>query len=368
MNLVCVVVTLSLYSKSIAYSTIRASSKKHINNKYYIFSRLKLLLIYLYIISFLLKIKKTVPYFIKSAGNRPIIKKFFYKIFSIKSFFDSRPLPVKFFFNYYYVFYKDFMEFKGLFSFIKHSFELLKMTFSKFYNLYNKFMYFWVQKFDIKKNLINKYCRSILNFRKKQRIELLSATKKCLLFSKKKYVYTYKFNTPLYIDELRLIYDTFLEGNIIGETGKNIININPLYSKISFSNFLKSSDYLDSFYKEYYFNAYLKKIKHNFYVTLTNRKGGVIFSNSSGKVGLLKKKQKKSMFAINLVIRPAIKTLLKSNILTLKNFFCPISLQYISLKVKYFFLRLGVAIDNLVVFNNKPHNFSCRKLKKQRRM
>src|SRR5690606_4327728 len=146
------------------------------------------------------------------------------------------------------------------------------------------------------------------------------------------------------------------------------INTGSFYLRNSFSNFLKSYGYLDVFYKDYYFNMHLKKIKHNFYVTITDRKGGVIFSNSSGKVGLLKKKQKKSMFAINLVIRPAVKSLLKSNILALKNFFCPISLQYISLKVKYFFLRLGVAISDVVIFNNKSHNFSCRKLKKQRRM
>jgi len=146
------------------------------------------------------------------------------------------------------------------------------------------------------------------------------------------------------------------------------LKLDSLVLKITFFNFLKSLGALDLFYKEYYYNFYLKKIKENFYATITNRKGDVVFSNSSGKVGLLKKKQKKSMFAVRLVIRPIIKSLLKLNILFIKNFFCPIELESAYLKVKYFFLRSGIIVDNIIIFNSKPHNFYYKKLKKQRRI
>jgi ribosomal protein S11 len=365
MNLVCVVAAFNLFSKSKMYVAAHTPSNQHIRG--YTFKKMKLLLAFFYVIFFLLKQKRSIFYLTKLVNKHTITKKFFNKIFSENFFFNSEFLPTKKFFSYYYTFYKDFAGFKGSFQSIQYNFELLKTVCLKFYNLYSKFIFTYTQKFDIGRGLVSKYCRCILNFRDKSRILLLSAIKKCLLFLKNKYVYTFKYSIPTYIDELSLVYSGFLEG-VLGNNNQNITGMDLFYSKNSFSNFLKSSDYLDSFYKEYYFNVHLKKIKHNFYVTITNRKGGVIFSNSSGKVGLLKKKQKKSMFAINLVVRPAIKSLLKSNILALKNFFCPISLQYVSLKVKYFFLRLGVAINNIVIFNNKSHNFSCRKLKKQRRM
>ena len=362
MNLVCAAVVFNLFLKSRIHNIARISPSQHIN-KYCIFRKMKLALVFFYIVFFLLKQKKDIFYLVKSINKRIVTKKYFYKIFSGKFFFNSELFLTKVFFNYYCTFYKNLMKFDELFPLTKYNFELLKMINLKFHNLYNKFVFIHSQKFGAGKDLVNKYCRCILNFRGKRRI-FLSAIKKCLLFLKKKYMYTYKYSVPVYANELGLIYGGFLEGVL----GRESQNTNLFYLKNSFSNFLESSDYLDSFYKEYYFNMHLKKIKHNFYVTITNRKGGVIFSNSSGKVGLLKKKQKKSMFAINLVVRPAIKSLLKLNILMLKNFFCPISLQYISLKVKYFFLRLGVAINDIVVFNNKSHNFSCRKLKKQRRM
>lgn len=363
-NLVRVMVVFSLFLKSKTYAVACVPSNQHIN-KYYIFKKTKLVLVFFYIIFFLLKQKKNIFYFVKSLKKRVVVKKYFYKNFSRKIFFNPRLFLTKNFFNYYCTFYKNVSEFDGSFSFIKYNFELFSGINLKFRNLYNKFIFDCGKKFSIEKGLVSKYCRCILNFRDKRRVVFLSIIKKSLLFLKTKYTYTYKYNIPTYIDELGLVYIGFLEGVLDGEVQNNT---NLLYLKNSFSNFLKSYDYLDVFYKDYYFNMHLKKIKHNFYITVTNRIGGVIFSNSSGKVGLLKKKQKKSMFAINLVIRPAIKSLLKSNILTLKNFFCPISLQYISLRVKYFFLRLGVAINDVIVFNNKSHNFSCRKLKKQRRM
>lgn len=366
MNLVCAAAAFNLFLKSRTYGAIRVPSNQHIN-KYYAFRKMKLSLAFFFIIFFLLEQKRDIFHFTKPINGRVVTKKYFYKIFSEKFFFNSEFLLTKNFLSYYCIFYKNFIEFRNYFSFARYNFELLKAVGLKFHNLYTKFSFIRTQKFDIGRGLVGKYCRCILNFRDRRRVIFLSAIKKCLLFLKNKYTYTYKYNIPTYTDELGLIYDGFI-GGVLGDAGQNVISANLFYFKNSFPNFLKSSDYLDSFYKEYYFNMYLKKIKHNFYVTVTNRKGGVIFSNSSGKVGLLKKKQKKSMFAINLVVRPAIKSLLKSNILALKNFFCPISLQYISLKVKYFFLRLGVAINNTVVFNNKSHNFSCRKLKKQRRM
>src|SRR5690606_14011544 len=104
------------------------------------------------------------------------------------------------------------MESRGLILFVQHNFELLKTACLKFYNLYNKFIFTYIQKFDIRRALISKYCRCILNFRDKSRVMLLSAIKKCLLFLKNKYAYTYKYNIPTYIDELSLVYAGFLEG------------------------------------------------------------------------------------------------------------------------------------------------------------
>lgn len=331
--------------------------------------KLKFVLVFLYAVLYLLKIKRNPGPFTKSSGRFLSLKKIFSKIFCLKTY-----KPYFLFLNVllsrYFDFYKQFTLPGTYLLFIKYNKRLLRFVSFKILNLYRKFSYFKLQKPLLKKNFISQYCRSILNFKKIQQTKFFSTLKKCLLFLKKSILLIYKPRSFYCLAELSSIYRGYL-GHILGgeylsSKGTGVLDF--LFLKSTFFNFLKSLSVLDLFYKECYYNIYIKKIKYNFYVTVTNRKGDVIFSNSSGKVGLLKKKQKKSTFAVDLVIRPVIKALLQLNILSVKNFFCPIALRYIFLRVKYFFLRLGVIINNIIIFNNKPHNFYYKKLKKLKRM
>lgn len=184
MNLVCAAVVFNLFLKSRIHNIARISPSQHIN-KYYIFRKMKLALVFFYTVFFLLKQKKDIFYLVKSINKRIVTKKYFYKIFSGKFFFNSELFLTKVFFNYYCTFYKNLMKFDELFPLTKYNFELLKMINLKFHNLYNKFVFIHSQKFGAGKDLVNKYCRCILNFRGKRRIIFLSAIKKCLLFLKK---------------------------------------------------------------------------------------------------------------------------------------------------------------------------------------
>jgi ribosomal protein S11 len=332
-------------------------------------NRLKLFVAFLYAVSYLLKIRRYPGLFIKVSCKLLSLKKFFSKIFCLKVY---KPyfLFLNVLFSQYSGFYKRLTLFETNLFFIKYTVGFLKFFSFKILNLYRKFSAFKLRESLLKKGFISQYCRSILNFKKIQQTKFFSTLKKCLLFLKKKVLLIYKYRPSLYLAKLSSIYRGYL-GHILGSeylSSKGTDALDFLFLKSTFFNFLKSLNVLDLFYKECYYNIYIKKIKYNFYITVTDRKGDVIFSNSSGKVGLLKKKQKKSTFAIDLVIRPVIKALLRLNILSVKNFFCPIALRYTFLRVKYFFLRLGVTIDNVIIFNSKPHNFYYKKLKKLKRM
>lgn len=375
-NLKLAVVLFSLYLKlnKLFFDNNSVISTMHYNIDMKFFNKIKFILVFFRVI-ILLKTKYSFIFFTNFFGRFLVTKTLFFKIFYLNKRVRSIFLFLKHTFIRYYNFYKQYTHFYSVF-FIKCRISFLKLIdFISLFKTYHK--YFFINKKILKrvagkkfklKNFITKYCRNFFNFKK---YRIANFFKKTLLFLKKSILYIFKYKLPFYLSKLGSSYKIFLrkfvkKRNLSAGVVDEIIN--SLLSKITFSNFLKSSSKLNFLYKMCYYNIYLKKIKYNFYITITNRKGDVIFSNSSGKVGLLKKKQKKSMFATNLVVRPAIKVILRLNILSIKNFFCPIPLKRIFLNVKYFFLRSGVIIEHIVIFNNRPHNFYYKKLKKQKRV
>jgi hypothetical protein len=101
-------------------------------------------------------------------------------------------------------------------------------------------------------------------------------------FNYKKYLYIASAYTKLLgllFDKLDFIYSyTFISNNIRKEI---------------FINFLKRKNFLNLFYKNFYYIAFIKKKKSNIYITITNRHGDVIIAQSFGKIGLYARKQRK---------------------------------------------------------------------------
>lgn len=299
--------------------------------------------------------------------KKSIFRKVFYKFFYLESFIFKTALSKKIF-EYYHAFYSDTRPFNKLtfvrfniFFFRSFNFVLIG-AYCRFFSLKSCALKF--------RGTFTEYCRHLLKFKGeflRKRISVLKLQRP-LLFKKNKITlrgYDPYPSLNTFDNIYRGFFEYILKRRILNGTYPSV---NTLSLKATFYNFLKMVDALAPFYKGCYHNIYLKKKKENFYITVTNREGEVIFCNSSGKVGLLKKKQKKSMFALGLVIKPAIRNLLKLNILSIKSFFCPLTLHQLFINVKYLFLRLGVTINNIVIFTNKAHNFYSRKLKKQKRI
>lgn len=336
-------------------------------------NKIKMLLVSFYLVYLLLHSAGNSSIFcVRAFVKKVIFKKIFYKFFYLKSF-DFGVVFSKKLFKYYSAFYSKIGFFNNL-AFIKLNISFFRLINFILVGTWCRFFFSKIRTIRFRRAFISKYCYNVIRFKKKlfkTQVKVPALKKKHrFLFSKKKNkVILRKYVSYTSLKSFDCIYRGFfgyiLKRRISGST-RSPINI--LFLKVTFYNFLKMVDTLAPLYKEYYHNIYLKKKKENLYVTVTNREGEVIFCNSSGKVGLLKKKQKKSMFALGQVMKPVIKNLLNLNILLIRKFFCPVVLHRLFIKVKYLFLRLGVSINNIIIFDNKAHNFYFKKLKKPKRV
>lgn len=123
------------------------------------------------------------------------------------------------------------------------------------------------------------------------------------------------------------------------------------------------------FYAELYY-VFFKKKKNNFYLTLTNGFGEVLFHNSSGRLLKFRRNKKVRSSLINLpgLASTFVRRLVRRKIFRITRLYRPAGMSKRALKTIYnVFSGSGVVIKNLVKNSKRPHSF-CQKTKKVRRL
>jgi ribosomal protein S11 len=195
--------------------------------------------------------------------------------------------------------------------------------------------------------------------------------KKYFNFKNSKYLNKYNYirifnykkynNYKLYYNKLLIILFNNLKYNI------NFF-INNRIKKEIFINFLKRKNFLNLFYKNFYYIGFVKKKKSNIYITITNRHGDVIISQSFGKIGLYAKKKRKIQDPIKALCIPVIKKLNEMGVFVIECIYFNTFNQKILTDFKKVFIKT-IYVRKYKNYLSLPHNNrTAFKYKKIRRI
>lgn len=178
------------------------------------------------------------------------------------------------------------------------------VNWNRFFKLKNLNYFIKNKAITRRRFLLRKYTFKII--KRKKNSSIIRKDKRSFYRNKFKFV---KFFNYKIFSHYKLCYNKLLN-LIFNKFNKTaFMFLDSRIKKEIFINFLKRKNFLNLFYKNFYYIAFIKKKKTNIYITITNRHGDVIVSQSFGKIGLYAKKQRKIQNPLKALFVPVLQRL-----------------------------------------------------------